>query len=84
MANWYAYVSGDPRVAGSYYYSAIKPSCLTGEKICAVYLDDTSTTAPAQVKLDPVLPDISAALMTQVPQPQGVGVKILVYLKCGC
>ncbi|SDM27497.1 hypothetical protein SAMN05421820_103383 [Pedobacter steynii] len=84
MANWYTYVYGDPQKAGSYFYSVAKPVCTTGVKVCAVLLDDTSTTVPAQVNLDPLLPHISNGLMTLIPQPTGLGVQRLVYLKCNC
>jgi hypothetical protein len=80
---WYTYISGDPRVAGSYYLSTMTPTCLTGTQICAVFITDTNQI-PSQANLDPRLQNISNALMTQVPQPTGIGVKRLVYLKSNC
>lgn len=80
---WYTYVSGDPRVANSYYLSGALLTCQTGSQICAVFLNDTNPV-PAQANLDPQLQNISNALMTQIPQPTGIFNPRTVYLKCNC
>ena len=79
MANWYAYTGiGDPTVASSYRLTSIKPSCLTGEEICAIYLNQ-SAAIPST--FDGVTTYIANALATQSPQPSGLLVKPFVYLR---
>lgn len=44
--NWYAYISGDPLLPGSYRKSTVKPGCLNGEEVCAVSINSSATTPP--------------------------------------
>jgi len=76
---WYSYVGGNELEPSSYFRSTIKPSCLTGPNICAIYAynGDTNPSAFSQRLQD----YISNALINQTPQPSGPGVKKFVYLK---
>lgn len=46
MAFWYTFMGGDPLAASSYrktsYNGSTNPSCTTGCKICAVFLNETA------------------------------------------
>ena len=79
MANWYAYTGvGDPTLSTSYRLSSLKPSCVAGEEICAIYLNQTDAIPSA---FDGVTTYIANALATQTPQPTGALVKRFVYLR---
>lgn len=80
MANWYGYTGiGDPFIASSYRLITVGPNCTSGTcKICAIYLNDTSTV-PSYIDSN-VLLYIGNALASQFSQPPGVA-KRFVYLK---
>jgi len=79
MANWYAYLgTGDPTLAANYRLSSAKPSCTTGEEIGSIFLNQ-ATAIPTT--FDGVSNYIANSLVTQIPQPTGVGVKAFVYLR---
>lgn len=82
MANWYGYSGwGDPFLATNYRLIHIKPTCTVGEEICAIYLN-SNTVIPGQFNgSDGMVTYIAHALITQSPQPTGIGVKAFVYLR---
>lgn len=46
MANWYVYTgNGDPTLSANYGLLSIKPTCTTGEEICAICLN-SNTVVP--------------------------------------
>lgn len=81
MANWFSYNGvGDTALALSYTRMRVKPTCVTGGSIiCAIYLDDNSTTSPGSVPQS-VLDYISNAQGTLASQPFD-GFKRFVYVK---
>ncbi|WP_342328699.1 hypothetical protein [Pedobacter sp. FW305-3-2-15-E-R2A2] len=85
MANWYAFNgSGSPGSPLNYMLSANKPSCVTGTKICAIYLDQSVAIPTSFDAGSPMQTYLANALLSLVSQPLGVGVKRFVYLKCNC
>lgn len=89
MANsWYAYLGAgtDPLVPASYRRITVKPSCICGPNICAIYLLGETASVPSTALTSTMIGYISNALATASPQPTaaGGGVKLFVYLKGGC
>ena len=79
MANWYVYIGGDPTLTTSYRLSTVKPSCVNGEQVCDIYMNQTDGVP---VTFDNNLTTyIANALATQTAQPTGIGVKRFVYMK---
>ncbi|MBB5637832.1 hypothetical protein HDE68_003757 [Pedobacter cryoconitis] len=79
---WYSYIgSGSPFLAANYFRAAVKPGCINGSNICAIYAynGDINPQAPFSTNLNNY---ISNALLTNLPQPQDSGnAKRYVYLK---
>ena len=83
MANtWYSYNgTGDTSDARSYTRINIKPGCLSGSQICAIYAPDGGITPHSPLPAN-ILTYISQGLSAQVSQPQlPAGTKFFVYLK---
>ena len=77
---WYSYIFGNPFESSSYYPSTQKPSCITGNRICAIYAYDCDF-GPIQFS-DRLMIYISNALITGVPQPNiPIRSKKFVYLR---
>ncbi|MBB5637831.1 hypothetical protein HDF26_000840 [Pedobacter cryoconitis] len=79
---WYAYIgTGSPFLAANYFKATVKPACINGTNICAIYAynGDLSPQAPLSIRLQGY---ISNALLSNLAQPQDSGsVKKYVYLK---
>jgi len=77
---WYVYIGpGSPLDANSYILSPIKPTCIVGWTICAIYAPSGGLfpDAPLSANLQRY---IIADLVTGLPQPQGGG-RFFVYQK---
>ncbi|SDM27657.1 hypothetical protein SAMN05421820_103388 [Pedobacter steynii] len=82
MANWYVYSGwGDPFLSPNYRLVTTKPACTVGSQICCIYLNSNDVIPPQFNGTDNMVTYIANALLTQVPQPTGVGVKRFVYLR---
>ena len=76
---WYVYIEGNALEASSYVRANIKPGCLTGPIICAVYAPNCDIQpSPFSANMQKY---IINALLTQVPQPLETGRKKHVYLR---
>lgn len=79
---WYSYIgTGDPTVGFNYRLITVKPGCLNGNVICAIYAlaGDGFPKTPLSINIQQY---ISNALGTLVAQPQDSGrAKKYVYLK---
>ncbi|MNV68435.1 hypothetical protein D3C71_1612870 [compost metagenome] len=89
MANsWYSYLGAgkDPLVPASYRRMTLKPQCICGSAICAIYLQGQTATTPSLPFSANILNYISDALANGSPQPvaPGGGLKLFVYMKAGC
>jgi hypothetical protein len=89
MANsWYSYLGGglDPLVAANYRKITIKPKCVCGPAICAIYLLGETANTPSTPFTTNLLTYITNSLSSSSPQPTaaGGGLKLFVYLKGGC
>lgn len=83
MANsWYLYLGQgkDPLVPASYRRITVKPPCLDGIDVCAVYLLGQTATTPSTPFTINILQYISNGLNTLSAQPNGGAVKHFVYL----
>lgn len=79
---WYAYVGGligDPRLSANYSITTVKPSCLAGKNVCAIYAPsgDISPSTPLSINL---LIYLSNSKVSGVAEPQQPGSKKYVYL----
>ncbi|WP_124586741.1 hypothetical protein [Pedobacter sp. KBW06] len=83
MANsWYTYIgTGNPISPSSYSRITVKPLCLNGSTICAIYLLGETGATPGSISAN-VSGYITRALIQRVNQP--LGAKKFVYLRCGC
>lgn len=78
--SWYSYVGGNPQEPSSYFRASVKPGCITGTTICAIYAPNGDTN-PSPFSSN-VQRYISDALINLTPQPSlPVGSKKYVYLK---
>jgi len=81
---WYiltGWTGSNPFETSSYWYipGNLKPGCLTGTSICAIYAYNGDINPyPLSANIQNY---ISNALSTQVPQPIGPGAKKYVYLR---
>jgi len=78
---WYAYNGvGDPLLISSYSLVGIKPGCINGSRVCAIYTPNCGPT-PALLSAN-IRNYIADLLITLVAQPNGgLGVKKYVYGK---
>jgi hypothetical protein len=83
MANsWYTYIgTGNPISPSSYSRITVKPLCLNGSTICAIYLNGQTSSTPSFLSSN-VAGYIAKALIQRVNQP--LGAKKYVYLRCDC
>jgi hypothetical protein len=80
---WYSLVvaDGDPRLSSSYQLLQIKPTCVSGSQLCAIYSPEGSVFPRSPISLN-LQTYIATALANGIPQPQNPpGSKIFVYLK---
>ena len=76
---WYAYVGGNPQEPSSWFRATVKPSCVTGSNLCAIYAySGDINPAPFSINLSNY---ISNALISSVPQPSIPATKKYIYLK---
>ncbi|MBB5620645.1 hypothetical protein HDE69_001694 [Pedobacter cryoconitis] len=81
---WYNYNGvGDPLVLGSYLLSTVKPACINGGKVCAIY--ELNGGATPQLLSSNIRNYIANLLSLSVAQPDSIpGIKKYVYGKAGC
>jgi len=78
---WYAYISGDVREASSYSLALVKPTCINGPVMCAIYVGSGGDNPDGPLSQN-IQRYIAAGLITKVAQPQdGNAFKKYVYLK---
>lgn len=78
--DWYAYDGrGAINIVSSYYRTSIKPTCIDGLAICAIYVTDGAPN-PTSISAN-VRQYIFNALVTLKAQPDLPGAKKYVYLK---
>ena len=78
---WYGYNGvGDPLLPTSYYQAFVKPTCINGATVCAIYSPGASNpTSPLSTRLRNYIANIQLAL---IPQPDSnLGFKKYVYGK---
>lgn len=76
---WYAYIGGDIFSPTSYNQSIVKPSCISGCKVCAIYSPGAfNPTAPLSSHLRSYMIRL---LMSSIAQPDDPGFKIYLYGK---
>lgn len=77
---WYSYDPNNGPVddPSSYFYTTVKPTCVNGAQICAIYAED-STPNPTSISTN-LRRYISNGLSSGLAQPLG-NVKKYVYLK---
>jgi hypothetical protein len=82
--SWYAYKgSGDPYLPANYSLATIKPLCVNGPILCAIYTFDGGE-APLGPFSTNIRRYIANGLVSQLSQPQApVNAKKYVYLKTG-
>ncbi|WP_367868002.1 hypothetical protein [Pedobacter sp. WC2423] len=76
---WYSYNGiGDPLLPTSYNQMTLKPGCINGARVCAIYSPGFfNPTAPLSSRLRTYIANIQLAL---IPQPDSsLGVKKYVY-----
>ncbi|MBB5620648.1 hypothetical protein HDE69_001697 [Pedobacter cryoconitis] len=78
---WYAYNGvGDPLVLGSYLLATVKPGCINGSRICAIYELNGGTTP--QILSQNIRSYIANTQVLLVAQPDSnPGIKKYVYGK---
>ena len=79
--NWYSYNGiGDPLLNTSYIQAFVKPSCINGSTVCAIYAPGLSTpTAPLSTRLRNYIANV---LLAFIPQPDSnLAFKKYVYAK---
>ena len=75
MANyWYAFVggpTGDPRQSGDYSRLSQKPTCFTGNAVCAIYVPggDITPDAPLSQRILTYLADAAGSSLAQPVMP---------------
>ena len=64
---WYSYNGvGDPFLTTSYNQSLVKPTCINGPRICAIYSPGaTNPTSPLSTRLRTYISNIFVALTAQ-------------------
>lgn len=77
--SWYAYTGGNVTLPSSYDIMSVKPACINGTNLCAIYAFNGGQN-PSNFSNNLRL-YLSDALGTTVAQPQWPGAKKYVYLR---
>ncbi|MGY0036932.1 hypothetical protein [Pedobacter sp. NJ-S-72] len=79
--SWYGYLStGDVTDPGNYFLTSVKPSCITGDNICAIYAPEGGALplAPFSKRMLQYIADASTGT---VARPNVAGAKFYLYKK---